>query len=53
MKIKSSRLYSYPVLSAMYDDYINSSFNIRVKAFKKTKNLLLNINCDLNNNELL
>lgn len=36
MKIKSSRLYSYPVLSAMYDDYINSSFNIRVKAFKKT-----------------
>ena len=53
MKIKSSRLYPYPVLSAMYDDYINSSFNIRVKAFKKTKNLLLNINCDLNNNELL
>lgn len=53
MKIKSSRLYSYPVLSAMYDDYINSSFNIRVKAFKKAKNLLLNINCDLNNNELL
>lgn len=53
MKIKSSRLYSYPVLSAMYDDYINSNFSIMVKAFKKTKNLLLSINCNLDNNELL
>lgn len=53
MKIKSSRLYSYPVLSAMHDDYINSSFKIKVKAFKKTKNMLININCSLDNNELL
>ena len=53
MKIKSSRLYSYPVLSAMYDDYINSNFNIKEKAFKKTKNWLLNIECNLDNNELL
>ncbi len=53
MKIKSSRLYSYPVLSAMYDDYIGSNFNIQVKAYKKTKNLSLSINCDLNNDDLL
>ena len=53
MKIKSSRLYSYPVLSAMYDDYINSRFSIKVKAYKKTKNLLLNINCNLDNEELI
>lgn len=53
MKIKSSRLYSYPVLSAMYDDYIGSNFNIKVKAYKKTKNLSLIINCDLNNDDLL
>ena len=53
MKIKSSRLYSYPVLSAMYDDYINSRFSIKVKAYKKAKNLLLNINCNLDNEELI
>lgn len=53
MKIKSSRLYSYPVLSAMNDDYVGSNFNIKVKAFKKTKNLLISINCMLDNRELL
>ena len=53
MKIKSSRLYSYPVLSEMYDDYVNSSFKINVRAFKNVKNLLLNINCILDNNDLL
>lgn len=53
MKIRSSRLYSYPVLSAMYDDYNNSQFLIKLKALKKTKNLSLNINCILDNDELL
>ena len=31
MKIKSSRLYSYPVLSSMYDDYVNNKFEIKMK----------------------
>ncbi|NLL02551.1 MAG: hypothetical protein GX265_06010 [Mollicutes bacterium] len=52
MKIRSSRLYSYPVLSEMYDDYINSNYSIKVKAFKKTKNLLISINCILDNDDL-
>lgn len=53
MKIKSSRLYSYPVLSSMYDDYINNKFEIKMKAYKKTRNLLLTINCTLDNEEML
>ena len=53
MKIKSSRLYSYPVLSSMYDDYINNKFEIKMKAYKKTRNLLLIINCTLDNEEML
>ena len=53
MKIKSSRLYSYPVLSLLYDDYIDSNFVIEVKAFKQSKKLLININCTLDNTDLL
>jgi len=53
MKIKSSRLYSYPVLSSMYDDYVNNKFEIKMKAYKKVKNLLLTINCFLDNEEIL
>ena len=53
MKIKSSRLYSYPVLSAMYDDYNQSKFEIKLKALKKTRNLSLSINCSLDNDDLI
>jgi len=52
MKIRSSRLYSYPVLSAMYDDYIESKFEIKLRAYKRAKSLYLSINCELDNNEL-
>lgn len=53
MKIKSSRLFLHPVLSSMYDDYEKSSFEIKVKAYKKVKNLSLSINCYLDNKELI
>lgn len=53
MKISSSRLYPYPILSPMYDDYVNSTFKIEVKAYKKVKKLLLRIHCELQNDELL
>lgn len=53
MKIRSSRLYSYPVLSPMYDNYKNSKFEIKVRAYKKVKTLSLNIDCLLDNKEIL
>ena len=52
MKIKSSRLYSHPVLSTMYDDYKNSVFKVTVKAYKKVRSMSMNINVELTNDKL-
>ena len=52
MKIKSSRLYSHPVLSTMYDDYKNSVFKVTVKAYKKVRSMTIDINVELTNDKL-
>lgn len=43
MKIKNTRIFPYPVLSSMYDDYINCNFGIDVKAKKGKKRLYVEI----------
>jgi len=43
MKIRNTRIFPYPVLSSMYDDYINCNFNIGVKAKKGKKRLHIEI----------
>ncbi len=43
MKIRNTRIFPYPVLSSMYDDYINCSFNIDIKAKKGKKRLYVEI----------
>ena len=43
MKISNSRMFAYPILSEMYDDYINSTFKINVTAIKNTKKMKVNI----------
>lgn len=43
MKIRESRMFPYPVLSSMNDDYIDSEFKIFVKAQKNRKVLRLEI----------
>jgi hypothetical protein len=50
MKIRNSRMFSYPVLSSMYDDYINSSFSISISAKKSIKKMLITIIPNLDSN---
>ena len=51
MKINDDRLYPYPVLSPMYDDYVNNKFEINVQANKKNKKTILNIDYSIDNKE--
>lgn len=43
MKIRNSRMFSYPVLSNMYDDYKHSSFTIKTEAQKTRDKLVITI----------
>ena len=43
MKIRNSRMFSYPILSDMYDDYKNSTFKINVTAKKNSKKMKVTI----------
>lgn len=52
MRIKSNRLFTYPILTNMNDDYIGSEFKSIVKAVKKVRTLEMTIECELNNKEL-
>lgn len=53
MRIKSNRLFSYPVLTSMNDDYVNCFFKTTIKAMKRVRNLQISIECELDNSELL
>ena len=56
MKIKKNKIFPYPVLSNMYDDYINCNFLLKVNAKKNRRKLVLAvepvINCLTINNLL-
>ena len=43
MKIRNTRMFSYPVLSNMYDDYKNSTFNIKVEAQKNKSTMIITV----------
>lgn len=43
MKIRNSRMFAYPILSEMYDDYKNSTFKINVTAKKNSKKMKVTI----------
>lgn len=43
MKIRNTRIFPYPVLSLMYDDYMNCIFTIDVKAKKSKKRIYIDI----------
>ena len=53
MKIRNTRIFPYPVLSSMYDDYINSAFSIELKAKKTKKSLFFEITPIIQCNTLL
>ena len=53
MRIKNNRLFTYPVLTNMNDDYVNCSFKTLIKATKRVRSLEISIECELDNNELL
>lgn len=61
MKIRNSRMFTYPILSGMYDDYSDCNFNIKVEATKNNKIMKLVItpiiNCqsisELLNNDMV
>lgn len=52
MEIKN-RLFPYPVLCIENDDYINCEFNIKFNQFEELKEIVLQFEVELNNNELL
>lgn len=52
MKIRNTRIFPYPVLSSMYDDYINCNFNIDVKAKKGKKRIYIEIVPTINSETL-
>lgn len=43
MKISNTRSFPYPVLSSMYDDYVDCEFDIEVKAKKGRRKIYLDI----------
>lgn len=52
MEIRN-RLFPYPVLCMENDDYVNCSFNIQIKQTEELKDIILQFNVELNNNDLL
>lgn len=52
MRIKSNRLFTYPVLTSMNDDYIESSFTTSIKVLKRVRTLQISIDCEIKNDEL-
>ncbi len=43
MRIKNNRMFPYPVLSSMYDDYLNCDFTIQLNAIRTKKEVRLEI----------
>lgn len=52
MKIRNSRMFSYPILSSMYDDYIDSEFYIKVDAQKTKNNMIITVEPVINSSSV-
>lgn len=53
MQIKNNKIFTYPVLSEMNDDYIDSNFKVSVNAKEKNRIIALEIITNITNNDLL
>lgn len=53
MKIKNSRLYPYPVLSELLDDYVDNTFNVEVLISQEIDIFKFNVNVKLTNSDML